>query len=224
MTPWTRNQRRPSCPAPHPRRFWGQSPAQDHPVALHALSSSRLTRVSPRSWAHSHAPTHNYRQTTCAPHAPVHTHPQTHARSPGTQGHTHSTSPRRGSQQLLSHPDSCTLPSRTSVAGGSSENLTHSRKKESGVPRAGSRPAVAPAAPVDTSAHLLALRQAPGPAPSVQGKQGSSFPLGAPTHTASRHHAPPLLAELGPCHPPGLSLNVTRKSPLWTELPTLSDP
>lgn len=71
-----------------------------------------------------------------------------------------------------------------------------------------------------TCSHCARLR---GQHP-VFGRQGSRSPPGAPTHTASRHHAPPLLAELGPCHPPGLSLNVTRKSPLWTELPTLSDP
>ena len=145
------------------------------------------------------------------PHAPVHTQPQTHAWSPGTQGHTHSTSPHRGSQQLLSHPERWALTSRTSMASGSIENLIHCRKKESRVPRTDSRP-------LDTLAHLLALRQALGPAPSVQGRQCSPSLLGH-----SRHHAPPLLAELGPCHHPGLSLNVTRKPPLWTELPTPSD-
>lgn len=181
MIPWLRNQRRPSCPAPHPRRFWGQSPLQDHPVALHALSYSRLTRVSPRSWAHSHAPTHNYRQTTCAATCTcAHSPPDTRTVTRHTRAHTQHF-PRRGSQQLLSHPESCTLPSRTSMASGSSENLTHSRKKESGVPRAGSRPAVAPAAPADTSAHLLALRQAPGPAPSVR-QTGLPFPPGG-SHT-----------------------------------------
>ena len=110
------------------------------------------------------------------PHTPVHTHPQTHARSPGTQGHTHSTSPRRGSQQLLSHPESCAITSRTSMASGSSENL--------GVPRTGSRPAVAPAAPQHISS-LACVVPGSGSSTQCSGQTESAppSPRGAPTHT-----------------------------------------
>ena len=116
----------------------------------------------------------------------AHMHPCTltpgHMRSRQAHKCTRSASPRRGSQPLPPHPESCALTSSTSMASGSRENLIHSRKKEPEVPRTGSRPVVASAAPPDTSAHLL---QALGPAPSVQDRQrGCPFPpQGALTHT-----------------------------------------
>lgn len=86
------------------------------------------------------------------------------------------TSPRRGSQQLLSHPESCALTSRTSMASGSSENL--------GVPRTGSRPAVAPAAPQHISS-LACVVPGSGSSTQCSGQTESAppSPRGAPTHT-----------------------------------------
>lgn len=130
---------------------------------------------------HTHQRTITGTQHAC-PHARGHTHPR-HMHSRQAHKCTRSASPRRGSQPLPPHPESCALTSSTSMASGSRENLIHSRKKEPGVPRTGSRPVVASAAPPDTSAHLL---QALGPAPSVQDRQrGCPFPPGGLSHTLS---------------------------------------
>lgn len=97
----------------------------------------------------------------------------------GHQAHrgTHTALPPcRGSQQLLSHPESCALTSRTSMASGSSENL--------GVPRTGSRPAMAPAAPQHISS-LACVAPGSGASTQCSGQTESAppSPRGAPTHT-----------------------------------------